>query len=618
MRRLLAEDRGSILPLVAVILVPLLALLGGGVDITRGYLANNRMQEACDAGVYGALKKLSSSNTAGALPSDAATVGNTMFRSNFRDGDYGATGTTFTMVIDADKNVDGTASASVPTMVMKIFGQEQVDITATCTAKIPEPTGKNIDVMFVLENTASIGLNYDGTTKISAIRNALSFMHSKLNSGKQPGSRLRFGFVPFSGNVNVAFLLKDEWIKKQDYYQSRQKVYYLIDGSSLATTYANFTYISGAMSESVISTYAATWVEGSVMNFSCPNALPADSITETKTVLSTTTESVTAPTGTKTTKRTRRVLNGAKHRVQRDGVLCQVYRADYGNYIEEYDEITQPTINWGGRWLYDKFLLDISDWRATSNGCIKERDTYEISNYNAVDFTRAIDLDIDRVPDSESSKWSLANTNLINQRANTDSGGTSWNINPINTNAVQPYYVPTPISNCPKPARKLAEMTSSQLSSYLNSLTTTGNYSYPDVGMIWGARLLSPTGIFADENADSSGSTTTRHLIYLHDGAASTNISAVSAYGSEWLDRLRRHPTTPVGGYTLNTVVNERLKVACLEAKKRGITVWAISYGAAITAYPRDCVGTGYWFAPSTQSAFYDAITAIADSILTN
>ena len=36
---------------------------------------------------------------------------------------------------------------------------------------------------------------------------------------------------------------------------------------------------------------------------------------------------------------------------------------------------------------------------AASNGCIEERQTYEIDNYDSVDLSKALDLDIDRVPD---------------------------------------------------------------------------------------------------------------------------------------------------------------------------------------------------------------------------
>ena len=601
------------LPLIAVALIPLLALLGGGIDMTRAYLAENRLQDACDAGIYGALKKLTSTSTAGALPADAQTLGNTMFKSNFRDGDYSATATAFAMTVSSNKTIDGTASATVPNTVMKIFGKDQVDISASCSAPMPVATGKNIDVMFVLENTASIGLNYDGMSKIAAIRNAIKSFYQQLETAKQPSSRIRYGFVPFSGNVSVTFLLKPEWLKTYDYYQSREKVYYVTDGWAYAVLdWINFTYISGSMVETPVESYPATFVESPAMTYQCPKALPTDSMNTVETLLSTTTEPVTNPTATKTTKRKRRVYNGTRHFLKLEKGICNVVAANYSNYTEEFDEITGPKINWGSRWSYKKILHPTFAQKIT-NGCIKERDTYEIQDFNAIDFTRAIDLDIDRVPDSESSKWSEAQQNYIYQRANTDATGSTFSLNNYETTAN--FYQPTSISNCPVPARKLAEMSAAEVDTYLNSLRTSGNYSYPDVGMIWGARLLSPTGIFADENADLPGGTTARHLIYVADGGASTNISSVSAYGSDWIDRFRRHPTAPYGGRTLNTVVDLRLQAACREAKKRNITVWAISYGAAISTYPRDCVGTGYWFNLYTVAQLNDTFTQIANTI---
>ena len=59
------------------------------------------------------------------------------------------------------------------------------------------------------------------------------------------------------------------------------------------------------------------------------------------------------------------------------------------------------------------------------------------------------------------------------------------------------------------------------LENYLGTLIARGN-TYHDIGMIWGARMLSPTGIFADENADVDAKPTSRHMIFLTDGQTET------------------------------------------------------------------------------------------------
>ncbi len=71
--RLRRDSSGNTLALIAAGLVPLLALVGGGIDMGRSYLSQTRLQQACDAGVLAARKKLGSAVVAdGLVPADVA------------------------------------------------------------------------------------------------------------------------------------------------------------------------------------------------------------------------------------------------------------------------------------------------------------------------------------------------------------------------------------------------------------------------------------------------------------------------------------------------------------------------------------------------------------------
>src|SRR3546814_19000485 len=62
------------------------------------------------------------------------------------------------------------------------------------------------------------------------------------------------------------------------------------------------------------------------------------------------------------------------------------------------------------------------------------------------------------------------------------------------------YYNNVPYA-CPREARLLQVWSSvSTFDDYVDSLTPSGN-TYHDIGLLWGARLMSPTGIFASDNA---------------------------------------------------------------------------------------------------------------------
>jgi len=47
--RLARDSRGNTLAIVGAALIPLTAMIGSGVDMSRAYMAKTRLQSACDA-----------------------------------------------------------------------------------------------------------------------------------------------------------------------------------------------------------------------------------------------------------------------------------------------------------------------------------------------------------------------------------------------------------------------------------------------------------------------------------------------------------------------------------------------------------------------------------------
>lgn len=58
LRSLCRDESGNALIMLAMSVVPLLALVGSSIDMGRAYLVESRLQQACDAGVLGARKEL--------------------------------------------------------------------------------------------------------------------------------------------------------------------------------------------------------------------------------------------------------------------------------------------------------------------------------------------------------------------------------------------------------------------------------------------------------------------------------------------------------------------------------------------------------------------------------
>jgi len=164
------------------------------------------------------------------------------------------------------------------------------------------------------------------------------------------------------------------------------------------------------------------------------------------------------------------------------------------------------------------------------------------------------------------------------------------------------------LSSCPAPASPLAQMTAAQVDEYLSSLTPEGS-TYHDIGMIWGARMLSPTGIFADENADHAGKPTNRNLIFLTDGETAPLDLAYGAYGIEPLDGRRWKPGS---SQSLVKVVEGRFAVACEEAKKRNIKVWVIGFGINLNPVLTTCAGPGRAFEAADARELQTVFSTIA------
>ncbi|MFM5916993.1 MAG: pilus assembly protein TadG-related protein [Novosphingobium sp.] len=617
-KALLRDRGGNTLALIAAALFPMLALLGGGIDMGRSYLSQSRLQQACDSGVLAARKKLGSAVvTTGVIPADVAEVGNRFFNLNFHDGAYGTSGRTFSMTLEEDYSISGEAHVDVPTTIMSLFGYSEMPIPVKCEAKL---NFANTDIMFVLDTTGSMADTNpgDNVPKIDALKQVVRDFHDQLEGAKGPGTRLRYGFVPYSTNVNVGALLKDDWVVNAWTYQSREN-YGTEPGTVQDYTYdTNWNNISGsALSSAMPGPYPATYhsaaSEASSAYYSCDTAPPASTSNSVYTLISTTSEPyVGPPAGTKVTKHYRVVTTGTYYWVELNGTTCVTKKTVYSNFTQEFDKITIPYTNAAQRYRYAPIARDVRNWRNESNGCMEERETYEIDDWSDVDLSRALDLDIDTVPTAGDPKtqWRPEYPNIIYERSIYGNNSGSFTPAPVVTTEpwfFQPGWIPNMIT-CPSASRKLAEMDSTQVNTYLATVNPGGT-TYHDIGMIWGGRLLSPTGLFAAENGDIDGKTTSRNLIFLTDGQTEPYDIAYGAYGVEPLDQRRWKSNSPI---SLTETVEKRFGVACAEVKKRNINVWVIGFGTTLNPVMTECAGPGHFFEASNAAELQDVFSNIA------
>jgi len=243
--RLRKDQGGNTIAMFAAAVFPLVGLIGGGLDMSRVYLTKTRLQAACDAGALAGRKQMGVGAWA-ANTNKANTEAVRMFNLNFASNSYGTTSTAPTFVENAG-SVTGTASATIPMTLMRIFGSADTTISVSCIAAMSIP---NTDIMFVLDTTGSMGQAPNGGTvsstnpsKMSGLRVVAKCFYEALakvniasvtpadcnetanpSGGNASGSQIRFGFVPYSSNVNVGKLFKNDWMADSFTYQSRAAV----------------------------------------------------------------------------------------------------------------------------------------------------------------------------------------------------------------------------------------------------------------------------------------------------------------------------------------------------------------------------------------------------------
>lgn len=522
LNRLLASRRGNVLPIMAASVLPMAAMVGGAIDMSRAYMVRSRIQQACDAGVLAGRRAMEQGTYTNANKQQARDF----FDINFKAGYNDTTNLVFTTSSPAGSSkVVGAASTVMPTTIMSMFGKTTIDVAVNCEAEL---NLSNSDVTFVLDVTGSMAQTIPVGTggsivKLTALQQSvMSFYDTLSNAATGSNARVRYAFVPYSTNVNVGELLYDanpNWLVGGDTadqwdYQSRRAMYWAWNGLFWAqqpdqqpgASFAGWQYLQRSYP-----TY--DFVR------SIKPANPA----------------VTTPS-----------------------------------------EINGSTSRWGG--------------------CIEERDTIPgsviVNGPNGITVdgnTGAHDLNIDAVPTNTATKWRPY-----------------WE---------QVYFLRdgSRSTACPSKSTLLTAFSRTEVQNYVNNLIAVGG-TYHDVGLLWGARISSPQGIFqSNVNAvPTNGGSISRHLIFMTDGILTSYDFVASMYGTEQLDRR-------VTGGSNNPTQLERQRrrylAICEAIKSKGTRLWVIAFGTTLTADLQTCASSGSAFTAANSSSLNAAFENIAKQV---
>jgi Flp pilus assembly protein TadG len=691
MSRLLKNEQGNVIAIFAAAVFPLIGLVGGAVDMSRLYLVQTRLQAACDSGALMGRKVM-----AGGAWSDNSSRANTeairAFNANFQAGAYG-TGTMTKAYAETGGKVTGTASVPVPMTLMKVFGQQQRTLSVTCSAEMRIP---NSDVMFVLDTTGSMddpvnssqSVSATNPVKITELKKATKCFYETLTqrniddvTATQCGetadpsptssntSQIRFGFVPYSINVNVGRLLPLDYIADNWYYQTRRanwdvdvdNTYELGNVGTLTQSGSPSTSPStGSWNDVGLDVYIdgktySEVIEQTKKGLDCskisvPDPQAGEPITDGPYEYGTTPTPVYPATSVPVTYRKTVESGSTSYRYDpdksnvKDNKKCTLQSKSDGSVTTTNYTGSRP-VTWVPKtvfknWTYNRLQLNVSGLKNTTNnswnssltlpigtngantsitwdGCISERPTQKnVTTWDTSATSTAKDMAIDLIPTTSdpTTQWGPRLNNVQYAR---ESGG-NWTLNEvISTSDFDRPTSGSTTTACPTQSKLLNVWTAANYKTYVNSLATNG-YTFHDIGMLWGARLMSPTGIFATHNAVANDNVQ-RHMIFMTDGDTNANSSALSAYGVPWFDRLQTSSGSAPATSDLNTITNARTAAICSAVKNMNVTLWVVSYGSDVNSTTNDnlraCASPGKFFSYTPGVSLTSQFKQIAGEI---
>jgi Flp pilus assembly protein TadG len=609
LQRLRRDTRGNTLAIMAAAMVPLMGFTGSAIDMARMYVVKTRLQQACDAGVLAGRKAMTDTQVGTQLDTTAKAQADTFFANNFQTGWYNTKTVSFTPTksIDGDDStvanaVRGEAKATVPMAVMGFFGMPDRDLVVTCQARFDLADS---DIMFVLDTTGSMGCvpsaaancggvttSYtrgDGTTgyyaqeasgsKMQGLRDAVMLFDETMRANADTSTNFRYGFVTYSSSVNVGKIIPPQYLQSTTHdYQSRR-----VTGDYNFGASSTVTQTGVGQPHCVNKRVPATGYELTGAYYSAKNYTNASWATGSGGSCTYTVQTVRA-----------------MWRYEKLALNISGYVA--GN------SVTVP-----GR-------LDglTSKWR----GCIEEVNTSASGSFNVEALPN--DLNPDFKPSADDNKWRPMwpeatwlrgdFTNAVDKRddqiqENTGNEYEDHNFRPGG------YFDQNGSAACGMPAQRLKVWTRQQVSDYVNNVDFKPfGGTYHDAGMIWGARMLSPDGIFENDTASWPGrNEPSRSIVFMTDGNLSTSPLSSGLYGPEyWNKRVTG------GDYGSQTARhNARFRVSCDAAKKKGITIYVVAFGSGVTMSSdlTYCASPGQAFPASDTAALRDAFSTIAKRV---
>lgn len=189
--RLIADVKGAVAPIAAVVLVALAPMTGLAVDFVYATSARAALQEAIDAALLAVAREDPDSQA------DIDRIANRFFQSNLDDR-YDLANLTVSVQRVDEGAYTGSASGEVPLWFGGLFGQDMMRAAVDGSVRV---NLTDLEVVLALDTTGSMQ-----GAKLDALKGAATdFVDTMMT-----GDNVRAGIVPFARYVNIGMSNRNE------------------------------------------------------------------------------------------------------------------------------------------------------------------------------------------------------------------------------------------------------------------------------------------------------------------------------------------------------------------------------------------------------------------------
>ncbi len=198
------DDRGVVLILVVLLIVPLFLVIAVGIDFSQTLVVKRQLAAAVDAAALAIATEADLTDQA-ALDSRAEAF----IKAHYPDIGIGTLKDfNVTRTGDGTPNIQVvvTATAEIPTNFMKVGGVDSLSVTVSSQVLRRE---QDLEVVMVLDNSGSMA-----GTKLQAMKDAATTLTNVLIGDKDVSTDVKIGLVPFTSAINVNVSSDTAWLDK--------------------------------------------------------------------------------------------------------------------------------------------------------------------------------------------------------------------------------------------------------------------------------------------------------------------------------------------------------------------------------------------------------------------